>query len=150
MMKYRILPEHRLVVLCLWGTSSAEEILELSGQLRSDPLFSNDYDALVDNSNVEHPPTGAELRRLAEPRMFMLREDARLAVVAPSDATYGTSRMHQLLSEFRSPLHIEVFRDRASALLWLGREGVDIEQICEDLRGTQSPPETPGVSVVFS
>jgi hypothetical protein len=133
MIKYRIVPEQRLMVMCLWGTSSADEILGVSEELRSDPLFSTAYDALVDNTNVEHPPTGAELRKLAEPRMFMMREDAKLAVVAPADATYGTSRMHQLLTEFRSPLRIEVFRDRPSALAWLGREGVDIERICEEM-----------------
>ncbi len=107
-------------------------------------MFSADYDALVDNTNVEHPPTGAELRALAEPRMFMMRDDAKLAVVAPADATYGTSRMHQLLAEFRSPLRIEVFRDRPSALEWLGREGVDIERVCEELLREDAEPSGPG------
>jgi hypothetical protein len=133
MIRYRILPEQKLMVLCFWGTSTAEEILGVSEELRSDPMFSADYDALVDNTNVEHPPTGAELRILAEPRMFMMREDAKLAVVAPAAATYGTSRMHQLLTEFRSPLRIEVFHDRPSALKWLDREGVDIERICQEM-----------------
>jgi hypothetical protein len=133
MIKYRILPEQKLMVLCLWGTSTAADILSLSEALRRDPEFSEDYDALVDNTSVEHPPTGSELRMLAEPRMFMMRPDAKLAVVAPADATYGTSRMHQLLTEFRSPMRIEVFRDRSSALKWLDREGLDIEQICEDM-----------------
>jgi hypothetical protein len=140
MIRYRILPEHRLMVICLAWTSTAEEILAVSEQLRSDPAFSADYDTLVDNTNVEHPPTGAELRALAEPRMFMMREDAKLAVVAPADVTYGTSRMHQLLTEFRSPLRIEVFRDRPSALKWLDREAVDIGAICEELLGEGAPP----------
>jgi hypothetical protein len=145
MIRYRILPEHKLMVMCFEGTSTAGEILALSERLRSDPMFSADYDALADNTNVEHPPTGAELRALAEPRMFMMRDDAKLAVVAPADATYGTSRMHQLLAESRSPLRIEVFRDRLSALEWLGREGVDIERICEEiLRESAEPPALGG------
>lgn len=134
MIRYRILPDQKLMVLCLWGNTAAEEILALSETLRSDPAFSQDYDALVDNTEVEHPPTGPELRMLAEPRMLVLRADAKLAVVAPAPATYGTSRMHQLFSEFRSPLHIEIFHDRPSALEWLGREEVDIGAVCAELR----------------
>lgn len=135
MIGYRILPEHRLIVLCLRGTTTAAEILSLSDELRSDPEFSMDYDAFVDNTDVEHPPTAAELRALAEPRAGMLRVGAKLAVAAPADATYGTSRMHQLLTEFNSPMKIEVFRDREAAIVWLGREGLDIKRICDEIRG---------------
>jgi hypothetical protein len=50
MIKYRILPEHELVVLCLWGATSAQEILDMSKTLRTDAAFSESYDTLADNS----------------------------------------------------------------------------------------------------
>lgn len=65
--------------------------------------------------------------------MEAIRPGAKLAVVAPSDSTYGTSRMHQLLTESHQPLQIEIFRDRDSALEWLGRKDVALDVICEEV-----------------
>lgn len=132
MIKYRILPKHRLVVLCFWGETGEEEILEVSSSLREDPEFSSDYDSLVDTSNLRHSVSGEEVRDLAQPRIAM-SANRRLAVVAPADHAYGPARMHQLLSESRNALRIEVFRDRISALAWLGKEGLGLDGICEEL-----------------
>lgn len=76
MINYRMVPEHKLMVMCLWGTSTAGEILQVTEKLRSDTMFSAEYDAVVDSTNVEHTPTGVELRMLADPRIFMTREGA--------------------------------------------------------------------------
>jgi len=111
------------VVLCFWGETGEEEILEVSSSLREDPEFSSDYDSLVDTSNLRHSVSGEEVRDLAQPRIAM-SANRRLAVVA---------RMHQLLSESRNALRIEVFRDRISALAWLGKEGLGLDGICEEL-----------------
>jgi hypothetical protein len=135
MIAYRILPQQKLIVLSLWGKTTAEEIIRLSVELQSDAAFSTDYDALVDNTYLEHPCSSEELRLLAEPRGQTVRPGTRLAVVAPTDVTYGTSRMHQLLTEYRSPLHIEVFRDRSSALKWLDRENAAVECSLEEMAG---------------
>ena len=142
MIAYRILPDQRLIVLSLWGATTAEEIIRLSEELRSDAAFSADYDALVDNTHLEHPCSSEELHLLAEPRVPTVRPGARLAVVAPTDVTYGTSRMHQQLAEYRNPLRIEVFRDRSSALKWLGQENAGVEGTLEGMAGGEAKGET--------
>ena len=136
MVEYRILPEQGLMLIFVWGTTSAEEIFGLSERLRGDPAFSPAYEALVDNTYLEHPPAGVALRELAEPRLPTARPDSKLAVIAPADAAYGASRMHQLLTESRSPLHIGVFRDTHSALEWLGKTDMGVEGVLDEIRGT--------------
>jgi hypothetical protein len=133
--QYRILPEDELIVVCAWGTITEEEIIRMSGELRSDPDFSPGYDTLVDDTHLEHTATGDELRRLAEPRVQPSRPDVKIAVVAPTDLAYGTSRMHQLLAEYRSPQHIEVFRVRSKALDWLGVESAHLDGLFEERAG---------------
>lgn len=131
MIKYRILPEHQLMVFCFWGETDEQEILEFSSELRADPEFSNNYDALADTSRLLHSISGDEIRDLAEPRVEM-SANRRLAVVAPADFAYGPARMHQALSERRNQIHIQIFRDRESALAWLDKQGVDLDRICEE------------------
>lgn len=126
MFDYQILPDHKLVVLRFWGTTTAEEILGMSAALRGDPGFSESYDTVVDNSRLEGAMPGQEMRELEEPRTHFLDSPTRVAIVAPTDLTYGMSRMYQLVTEFRSPSEVGVFRDMASALAWLGREGLDL------------------------
>ena len=134
MIKYRILPEHKLVVLCVWGATSANEILDLSQALRQDPLFSESYDTLVDNSRLEEPMSGEEMRGLARPQVHYMDSPTRVAIVAPANATYGTSRMHQQLTEFNSPSQEGVFRDLGSAVEWLGRGHLDLGDVCAEMR----------------
>lgn len=133
MIRYRILPEHMLVVFCVKGTVEPGEIAALGERLWQDPDFSADFDALVDDTYVEHALSGDQIRELVERRSPNLDPDSKLAVVAPADVTYGVSRMHQLMSEHRRPLNIEVFRDRAAALAWLGKEDLDVGALCEEL-----------------
>ena len=136
MIDYRILPRLSLVVFAARGWTGLNEILSMSERLRSDPLFSSDYDALVDDSELDHPPTGDELRRLAEPRVQPERPDTKLAVIAPADLSYGTSRMHQMMAEGREPHEVMVFRERSEALRWLGREGLGVEKVLDELHQT--------------
>lgn len=42
--------------------------------------------------------------------------------------------MHEMVSENKGPYKINIFRDTGSALKWLGREGLDIESIFEEIR----------------
>jgi hypothetical protein len=134
MIRYRILPEHELNVLCLWDATSAHEILGMSESLRTDPAFSESYDTLVDNSRLESPLSGQEMRELATPRVHYMDSPTKVAIVAPGSATYGTSRMHQQLTQFNSPSEVGVFRDLPSALEWLGRDRVDLGDVCEEMR----------------
>lgn len=133
MIDYRILPGLSLVIFVARGWTGLNEILGMSERLRSDPLFASDYDALVDDSELEHPPTGAELRRLAEPRVLPRKSGVKLAVIAPGDLNYGTSRMHQMMAENREPHEVQVFRDRGEALRWLDREGRGVERVLDEM-----------------
>lgn len=133
MIEYRILPQLSLVVVKARGVTDLSEILAMSEHLRSDPLFSSEYDALMDDSELMDPPTGDELRRLAEPRVQPGRADVKLAVIAPADLTYGISRMHQMMAEAREPHEVQVFRDRRSALAWLEREDAEVEKVLDEM-----------------
>jgi hypothetical protein len=44
---------------------------------------------------------------------------ARRAIVVGSDVVYGMARMYQILRD-TAPDHLEVFRDLASNVAWLG------------------------------
>ncbi len=133
MIKYRILPELGLILVVPSGTTNEDEIISMSKRLRTDPEFSQGYDALVDTTHLEHPPRSEELRELAEPRSQTARPDVKLAVVAPADITFGTSRMHQILAQSRNPFHMQVFRDRGSAMKWLSVEDVSVEAILDEI-----------------
>ena len=131
--RYRILPELGLILVVPSGTTNEGEIISMSKRLRTDPDFSQGYDALVDTTHLEHPPRSEELCRLAEPRSKTVGPDTKLAVIAPADITFGTSRMHQTLAESRNPFHMQVFRHRSAALEWLSVEAASVEAILDDM-----------------
>ncbi len=39
------------------------------------------------------------------------------------------------MAEYRNPIRIEVFRDRSSALKWLGQENAGLEGTLEEMAG---------------
>lgn len=135
MIKYRILSEQKLIVLCNWGTTSAEEILKESQDLRNNPDYSQSYDTIVDNIHFEPSFTRNEIYKLAELRADSSQSIGKIAIIAPNDLTFGVARMHELIAEVEYSFSIHVFRDTSSALKWLDREGLDIESIFEEIRG---------------
>ena len=48
-----------------------------------------------------------------------LGHKTRLAIVAPSDETYGVSRMYQMMRGDDAPEEIRIFRELAHATAWL-------------------------------
>jgi hypothetical protein len=135
MINYRILPEKKLIAICNWGKTTVEDIVKFSQDLRSDPGFSQSYDSIVDNTQLESIYTGDEIKKLSNPRIDTSKSVGKVAIIAPADIIYGMSRMHELISETKSPHKIHVFRDTGSALKWLDREGLDIESIFEEIKG---------------
>jgi len=131
---YRILPENRLIVFSNWGVTSLEEIFDLSRNLWSDPEISESYDAILDNTHLEEPFTSKEIYKLIESRDALKWTTGKLAVISPDDVVFGLSRMHEMMSENKSPSTIRVFRDKSSALKWLDREELDIEGVFEEIR----------------
>ena len=134
MIKYRILPEQKLIAICNWGKTTVEEILKFSQDLRSDPDFSQSYDTILDNTQIETVFTSDEIDKLSSPRIDTSKQAGKVAIIAIADITYGMSRMHELVTETKSPNKISVFRNTGSALKWLDREGLDIESIFEEIK----------------
>jgi hypothetical protein len=133
MIDYRILPEHRLIVICLFGDVSVDDIIANSLTLRSDPDYSPDYDSLVDNKLLEHTFTAEEIHRLSSRNMDQ-DTSGRIAVVAPNAVIFGMSRMYQILTDSDNEEQSHIFRDIHSALTWLDRRDLDIDPIREELR----------------
>ncbi|HYW32719.1 MAG TPA: hypothetical protein VE869_14565 [Gemmatimonas sp.] len=103
----------------------------MMGDAYAELLSAPDYDAtaddLVDLRGVTHLGVTPEgLRGIMS--MFTPIDElgiaTRLAIVAPTDAVYGVSRMYELLRGDGVPEEIRVFRDLNAALQWLaeGRE----------------------------
>lgn len=93
-------------------------------ELVAHPNYDAGADDLVDLSGVSRlsaTPAGfisvmalfADIDRLGIP--------TRLAILAPSDAVFGVSRMYQMLRGDEVPEEVQVFRDRAEAMRWLPR-----------------------------
>jgi hypothetical protein len=117
---YTIDVPRRFVVTTVTGTVSVADMAAYQRALAADPDFSPMFDSLSDFTDSEpFQAEAAEIRQLAENMPF--RAGARRAFVASSDLHYGLSRMAQVYTA-ASGVEAQVFRDRASALAWLGRE----------------------------
>jgi hypothetical protein len=116
---YSIDPDRGLVSSRAWGQVSGLEFVEHQRRLSADPEFRPEYDQIWDCRDIERlSDVDAEtMRRLAANNPFAA--GSRRAVVSPSNATYGLSRMFEILTE-ESPDEFRVFRDWNEALSWLG------------------------------
>lgn len=135
MIDYRILPEQSLIVICVWGIVTLDDIITLSRHLRSDPHFFQQYDTIVENTQLETPPKRDDIRKLSEARIDLSKPAGKVAVISPEDIIYGMSRMHEMISEVEGTHNIQVFRGVASALKWLDKEGIDVEPIFKEIKG---------------
>jgi hypothetical protein len=115
-----IYKEHRLVVTIEEGRVTFDDMRSNGDRLLNDPDFNPEFSQLSDATlatDTDLSPNN--LGTLYARRVFSTT--ARRAVIAPTDFTYGMARMLQTFVELskNGPL-VEVFRDRASALKWLG------------------------------
>ena len=120
--------QKQLVVTIEEGRVTFCDMLANHDRLLSDPDFNPEFNQLSDATLATDTDLSASnARTLYDRKVFS--PTARRAVVAPSEFTYGVARMLQTYIELSKygPV-VEVFRDRASALTWLG--------ISEDLLGT--------------
>lgn len=115
---YRLDPGYRLVWSRAWGVVTDDELQAHSRALAADPRFEPSFRQLQDLTDVGEPRVTLEgLRVVAQINPF--GENARRAVLVATDFTFGLARMHEMLrGEARDEL--QVFRDRAAALEWLG------------------------------
>ncbi len=117
----------RLRVAEFHGVVTDESMGGAYAALLSAPDYDPTADDLVDLRGVTHlgvSPDG--LRAIMD--LFSPIDElgiaTRLAIVAPTDAVYGVSRMYEMLRGDGVPEEIRVFRDMTAAHAWLadGRE----------------------------
>jgi hypothetical protein len=123
---YTIHSEAGLVLVALTGRLSYETIAAMLVEL--DALTTA---RLPDKVNVliDETDASAGLLNVAEIRKWIARwrqatalKEGRIAVVAPSIVMYGLNRMAHAIAGAESEGHLEVFRDRGEALIWLQGE----------------------------
>jgi hypothetical protein len=117
---YQIDAGRSLVTTIVVGNVSPADMHAYQSDLRADPAFSPDFDGVTDFTDAEpFEGTSDDIRRLVAELPF--NPGTRRAYVAPIDLHFGLSRMAQVYAETKGVI-VEVFRDRAAALAWLGRE----------------------------
>lgn len=120
---YWIAPIRRLVLVCGEGTIADWEAMDLCDALGTDPRFQPSFRGLVDHSRAVDVllPNGLGGIQALNP----YGQGSRRAVIAPTDAVYGTIRMYQM---GRPPAadEVQVFRRRQPALQWLGIDDSDL------------------------
>jgi len=115
---YRLDLVNRVVYSRAWGVARDEEFEAHSRSLGADRRFAPDFRQLQDLVDVTEPRvTPAGLRRVAEANPF--GKNARRAVLVASDIAFGFARMHEMMRGDAGD-ELQVFRDRAAALAWLG------------------------------
>jgi hypothetical protein len=115
-----IYKEHRLVVTTGEGRVSLDDVLAHQDSLLHDPDFNPEFDQLVDTIGITDVSLSVnEIRRAVNRNLFS--PNSRLALIAGSSFMYGMLRMTQTYQELSNskPL-VSIFRDRATALQWLG------------------------------
>jgi hypothetical protein len=111
-----------LVMTRLVGPVSVAEVEAHNRELAKNPQFKPHFQQLVDVTELTKLYDSDAVKRSAEEHIFA--PGVRRALVAPSDAAFGMSRMWAIQSE-SSGQRIEVFRelDRAKEWLQLGAFG---------------------------
>lgn len=109
---YSIDRELRVVFTIFSGIFTDGDVWQLVNQLRKDPAYDPEFNELIDCSAVtENRVSTATLGALESSPI------PQRAVVAPSDANYGVSRIFQAVQPNQK---IEIFRTAAEAREWLG------------------------------
>jgi hypothetical protein len=112
--------KQRLVVTLEEGRVTFDDMRANLDRLLNDPDFDPEFNQLSDASlatDTDLAPNN--LSRLYDRRVFS--DASRRAVIAPTAFTSGMARMIQTYVELsKNGPQVQVFRDRASALEWLG------------------------------
>ena len=116
--RYRILPEHRLVLVTFQGDLTPEEIAAGRDELGRDPGFDPRFFQLVDARRLRDiPAESVEVLKLGQKTVFA--GGVRRAIVVSTDLVFGIGRMFEL-SAIKLGHEIKVFRSMEEACTWLG------------------------------
>lgn len=136
MIDYLILPEHQLVLNWNRGNTSINECMEYTLKIQEDPDHSPDFDVITDVTELQQDYTPQEIWQMVH-HSKSYRPGTRPkknAIIAPSDRTYGTSRMYEQLANGFTPYETAVFRDWTSALEWLEKDPDTIFECLKESR----------------
>ncbi len=104
------------------GVVTDEVLLDACHRLLTDPSYRPDVNGLADLSSVERldvsPHALEQCIQMYAP-VDALGIRTRLAIVAPTDLSYGLSRMYEMLRGDEGPEEVQVFRDAMQARIWL-------------------------------
>jgi len=121
---YEIDAERRLVVTTVQGEVTAEDLRLHTEAMTADPRRRELLDEIVDLSRARG--SSIATRVIRDFAQVMREKDrntpgTKLAFVASGNAAFGLARMFEAYRAHPS-FEIQVFRDAAGALRWLGRE----------------------------
>lgn len=109
-----------LVLSRAWGTLTDGDLVANRDAMLADPAFRADLSQLWDFTRVERlDVTGAGVRSLAM-GISPFSSLSRRAIIVTDDAGFGMARMFLLMRDSDTGGSFRVFRDRESALSWLG------------------------------
>ena len=111
-----------LRIVTFEGEISDSDVLETFGTLWQSPDYDPSLNEFYDCSGITHTDVrGEEMRKIASLNLDLNREGpgVKVAMYAPTDVAFGLIRMYQVFVE-NSASELQVFRDRAEALAWLG------------------------------
>jgi hypothetical protein len=119
---YHLDNELNIRVATYTGVVTDEVLIQACTSLLKDPNYRPDMNGLADLSRVERLDVSqhalVQCIEMYAP-IDALGVRSRLAIVAPSDVTYGLSRMYELLRGDEGPEEVHVFRDVTEAKRWL-------------------------------
>jgi hypothetical protein len=114
---YRIDKARRLVLCVGTGVLTDADAVSNHRLVAADSDFDPTYDELLDFREVETMVVTASLpQTIAADHIWA--EGVKRAFVAPSDLTFGMTRMYEMLADDK-PGNVRVFRDMEDALSWL-------------------------------
>jgi hypothetical protein len=107
----------RLAICRVWGVLTDADLQGHYASLAADPEFHPDYRQLSNLGDVQQVVAGqSTIASVASLSVF--RPGTRRALVAPSDAAFGLSRMFATYAEDVGQ-NVHVFRTETEAVAWL-------------------------------
>lgn len=118
---YTIDGDSNLINLQITGSFSEGQIRENIARVNADPKFRKGLNTLADITDARADIGYQQMRQFARyvETLHDVRGECKWAILAPTDVSYGMSRMLEALTDSPS-IHIQAFRSRKQALRWLG------------------------------
>jgi hypothetical protein len=122
--------EARGVVFITWvGTASEADVVRTHRRLYESEQWKPGFHQIVDVQKAQPGDITIdslrELASLIESYVSGKCEGFKTAVIAPEDVLFGLARAYEAVSE-ESPENVMVFRERASALDWIGVDELSV------------------------